>query len=231
MKKTVAEQLAVLEGLLREKLDPLGYDESEAGAYRTGHVPHVAPEAYLCWRYPGLDDDGMARAEQECGHYISEPYREFLRCMNGARILGVSLQGSIGGLVDRSGSGIGQPISLQYQNALGRPSYIPQGHLGFGTINGEWHSQGHLYLASTGEVELYNALFDMVGARWATLADFLGEEIPRRFSLFDEMGREVKGAKRLPGDTANWEMLAEEANKQSHKGGFVRRVIQAFKRS
>lgn len=230
MTLSVTETLVRLDQELRHRFDPLGFVEGENGAFQTGHVPHVARLAYLCTRYAGLDEDGVRDAENEAERYIPEPYKELLRHMNGARLLGVSLHGGIGGSVDRSGVGIGQPISVWYQNAVERPNYIPDGHLGIGAINGEWSSQGHLYLASTGEVELYNARFDMIGARWSSLSDFLEVEIPRRFSLFDDEGREVEKSKRLPGDTDGWERLAQEAKNEGPGEGLLDRVLRKFKR-
>jgi hypothetical protein len=230
MTKSVAETLVRLDQELRQRYDPLGHIEGDNGAYLTGHVPHVAPYAYLCIRYAGLGEVGVRDAEREAGRYIPEPYRELLRHMNGARILGVSLHDGIGGSVDRSGVGIGQPISIWYQNAVERPDYIPDGHLGIGAINGEWSSQGQLYLASTGEVDLYNARFDVIGARWPSLANFLAEEIPRRFSLYNEEGRKLESSKLLPGDTDDWERLALEAKNEKRGGSLLGRALRLFQR-
>jgi hypothetical protein len=230
MTKSVAETIAHLDQIIRRKYDHLGFIAGQSGAYQTGHVPHIAPYAYLCTRYAGLDEAGILDAENTCGRFISQPYREMLGQMNGAHLLGVSLYGGIGGSVDRSGVGIGKPISIWYQNAVERPDYIPNGHLGIGGINGPWFSQGHLYLTSTGEVELYNAKFNIIGARWPSLAEFLGEEIPRRFSLHDDEGRKLENAKLLPGDTDDWERLAQEANQEAPRKGLVARVVNAFRR-
>ncbi|MEM0921518.1 MAG: SMI1/KNR4 family protein [Pseudomonadota bacterium] len=222
MTGSVTDTLVNLDRQIRERFDPLGFVEGEQNAYQTGHVPHIAPFAYLCWRYAGLDENGLREAEHEAGRYIPEPYREMLRHMNGARLLGVSLSGGTFGSIDRSGVGIGQPISISYQNVVERPSYIPNGHLGIGGINGAWSSQGHLYLTSTGEVEMYNAQFDIVGARWPSLAEFLSEEFLRRISLYNDEGHELDKSKRLPGDTGDWERLAQEAKKNKNAGLFKR---------
>lgn len=230
MAKSVTETLTQLDLALRTRFDPLGFVEGEHGAFRTGHVPHVAPYAYLCWRYAGLSAEGIRDAENEAGRYIPKPYQELLRHMNGAMLLGVSLHGGISGSVDRSVGGIAKPISIRYQNAIERPSYIPDEHLGIGAINGAWASQGHLYLTSTGEVELYNARSEMVGARWPSLVDFLENEIPRRFSLYDEEGRELENSKRLPGETESWERLAQEAQNEEQKDGLLYRLLRAFHR-
>ena len=232
MEHSVSGSVSELTVLLREKLDPLGCSEGEAGAFQTGHVPHVAPLAYLCVCYSGLNEEGLQAAEEECGRYIPDPYREFLACMNGASILGVSLFGTIFGAVDRSGLGIGQPISLRYGNVVERPGYIPQGHLGIGGINGERYSQGALYLASTGEVEFYNSHANMIGAKWESFSNFLNEEMPRRLSLYDERGFKIKGAKHLPGDTEDWERLGkEEYEKRTRSNNsFIGRAMRSVRR-
>jgi hypothetical protein len=228
---SVTDVLIKLEKAIRNRFDHLGYMEGDDGSFATGHVPHVAPYAYLCRRYSGLDHAGILEAEAESSRTIPASYKELLSHMNGASMLGVSLNGAVGGSVDRSGDGIGQPISIWYQNGY-RPDYIPEGHLGIGAINGEWFSQGHLYLASTGEVELYNAKCNLVGAKWRSLAEFLDVEILRRFELYDDNGVEAENNKKLPGDTDSWEGLAEEIEKRERfEASTLGRLIGFFKRS
>lgn len=230
MTQSISGVLQKLERQLRERLDPLGYIEAENGAFMTGHEPHKFPHFYLFRRYAGLDKKGLQEAEAECERHIYEPYKELLSFMNGASVLGLVFQGAIGCQVDRSVQGVGQPISLRYGNVWKRPDYIPEGHFRIGSINGDWHSQGHLFLASTGEVELYNAKFDLVGKRWSSLVEFLIDEIPRRLDLYDDNGREIAGGKKLPGDTDNWEQLAKEVAEQERRNrtlvGKVRRLIR-----
>ncbi|NBZ87288.1 SMI1/KNR4 family protein [Stagnihabitans tardus] len=230
MPTSISETLHRTDLILREAYDHLGFREGPDGAFLTGHVPHVAPFAYLCTRYPGLDDQGLQAAEEEAGRYLPEPYRALLAHMDGANILGITLQGAIGPLVGRSLHGIGQPISLRYSNVVERPAYIPAGSLGIGAINGPWYSQGHLYLASTGEVELYHSRLDRVGARWASLAIFLAEEIPRRMAFHDDRGHRLAGAKLLPGDTEDWEDLAKAARQQDEPRGIFARLKGLLRR-
>lgn len=214
MTKSVSKALQHLEPLLRARLDPLGCVEGEDGAFMTGHAPQEGKLHYLFRRYAGLDEDGLHAAEQECNRNISGPYREFLTHMNGANVLGIVLQGTAGSLLDRSGKGIGQPISLRYQNLYRHEDYIPPSHIGIGAINGDWHAQGHLYLSSKDEVELYHSKYDLIGARWPSLADFLLDELPRRLEMYDETGLAKPGSKLLPGDTETWEQLALEAHEK-----------------
>jgi hypothetical protein len=227
----IANALNDLEAILRKRLDPLGCVEAENGAYMTGHAPYIAPLAYHLRRYAGLDDEGIRRAEAECDRYIHQDYQAFLRRMNGVRLFDLSLHGTVGSLIDRSGVGIGQPISIWYQNVVERPDYIPAGHLGIGAINGAWYSQGHIYLASTGEVELYNAHCDLIGATWPSISDFLSSEITRQLSLYDAMGHFIAGEKHLPGDTDQWEDIAKAIKAGRTAGdGFLRKLAGIFKR-
>lgn len=228
MSTSVQASLARLEHEIRERYDSLGYEDYEEGAFKTGRAPKGYRLTHLVWRYAGLDSDGLVAAEAEAGGYIPEAYKELLAHMNGASILGVSFHGAADALVDRSVIDIGSPISLRYQNIIERPDYVPKGHLGFGTINGAWFSQGHLYLSSTGEVELYHASFDLIGARWPSLAVFLDEEIRRRFTLFDNNGSELDPSHRLPGNTADWEDRAAEA-KGAEKRRRLPRLFHLFR--
>lgn len=235
MTKSIHGTITELKEHLRQKFDHLGIGENADGTFITGRAPckphrRVPPPAHPCIFYAGLDDKGIEAAEAEGARYIPEPYKEFLRQTNGGLILGVSLHGTIGGFVDRSGIGIGQPISIRYQNTIERPDYIPNGHLGIGAINGDWYSQGHLYLTSEGEVELYHSLFPIIGARWNSLQDFLTEETLRRLSFYDEQGSLKDGVKRLPGDTESWEKLAEDAKeKRSAVERWIQKVLGKFR--
>lgn len=215
--------------MIRERLDRLGFIDGDAGGFATGHVPHIAPHAYLCRWYAGLDDERLKAVEAESGRYVPESYRELLSQLNGGDLMGIGLNGFTGGLLERSiENQVGQPISVRYQNAVERPNYISEGHFGIGAINGEWSSQGHLYIASTGEVELYNARFDLIGTRWSSLQEFLSEEVTRRLSLYDERGEQIVGCQLLPGDTGNWEAMAQQADKEREgRQGILSRLLKA----
>lgn len=80
---------------VRERWDPLGYVEAES-AFATGHTPSVAPMAYLCRFYAGLDDAALGDAEGESERHLPAVYRQFLRAYNGAHVMGVSLMGGQG---------------------------------------------------------------------------------------------------------------------------------------
>lgn len=207
---------------VRERWDPLGYVEAES-AFATGHTPSVAPMAYLCRFYAGLDDAALGDAEGESERHLPAVYRQFLRAYNGAHVMGVSLMGATGGQNLRdAAAAIGQPVSIRYQNAFYlRPDFIPEGHFGIGTMNGNGNAQGHLYLTSTGEVELINREHNLIAITWPSLADFLSTEIPRQFSRYDAQGNDTGQVARLPGNTQDWEALGKQAADQRKKENSV----------
>ena len=136
--------------------------------------------------------------------------------------MGISLYGSTGGQNLRDSEGIGQPVSIRYQNAFyTRPEFIPEGHFGFGAMNGPFYSQGHLYLTSVGEVELINRDHDLVAMRWPSLTQFLNQELPRQLSRYDDEGRETGEVTRLPGNTDDWEALGKEKSDRRKREGTV----------
>lgn len=204
--------------LIRQRWDKLGCLEANEGAFATGHVPAIAPHAYLCRFYAGLSNVELDDAEVESERYLPPQYRDFLRLYNGGGIMGVSLNGLTGGQNHRKAEGIGQPVSIRYQNAFYlRPDFIPEGHFGLGTMNGPWYSQGHLYLNSLGEVELINSDHDLPAAKWSSFAEFLKQEIPRQLSRYDDEGRDTGIVPVLPGNTDHWEALGKETSDRRKK--------------
>ncbi|WP_171208791.1 MULTISPECIES: SMI1/KNR4 family protein [unclassified Ruegeria] len=230
----ISEALAHLTAAIRGRWDKLGFFEGEHGSFATGHTPTVAPQAYLCRFYAGLIGDQLAQAEEESDRHLPTQYADFLREYNGASIMGITLFGATGGQYARAlDDVIGQPISLRYQNAYYlRPDYVPEGHFGIGSMNGEWYSQGQLYLTSAGEVELINKDHDLIGARWSSMAEFLKQEVSRQMKRYDDAGNEITSVKRLPGETSNWEQLAKEVHDKSDTtGGLFGRFRRFLHRS
>lgn len=212
----VAKAINDIVKIIRGRWDRLGCLEADGSAFATGHIPTIAPHAYLCRFYAGLSDAELGEAEAECERYLPPPYREFLKSFNGAAIMGISLYGATGGQNPRAAEGIGQPISIRYQNTLyTRPAFVPKGHFCLGAMNGLRHSQGYLYLTSAGEVELINRDRELIAATWPSFTDFLRQEVPRQMSRYDEEGQETGGVPPLPGNTDNWEALARKTSDDS----------------
>lgn len=217
--------------VVRNRWDRLGFLETDTGAFATGHIPAVGPHAYLCRFYAGLAEAGLDAAEAESERYLPQPYREFLRSFNGGKIMGVSLYGATGGQNLRIAEGIGQPVSIRYQNAFYlRKEFIPEGHFGFGSINGPRYSQGHLYLTSVGEVELINRDHNLVATRWPSFKAFLEQEFTRQMSRYDDEGRETGEVAKLPGNSENWEALGKESSDRRRKESSVlHRVFRSLR--
>ena len=210
MTETVEQIFKSVVSQLRQKLDPLGFIVGQNGALVTGHATHIAPLAYLCRIRPGLDNDGLKGAAAEANAPLPQQYKEFLALTNGADFFEIGLNGYTGGEVERDPDNpSGQAVSLIYQNRFGKPDYVPKTHFCIGAMNGEFRSQGHLYIAGTGEVEMYNAHHNLIGETWPSFAVFLAAEIPRQISLHDDGGLVIPGAQLLPGDTADWEAMEE----------------------
>lgn len=216
---------------LLQKWGHLGMIEGEGGACAIGHTPQFAPFAYLCRFFPALTDEQINEADAICSRPFPLQYRKFLAQTNGAELMRVRLQGAVG-LVERNPNDvIGQPVSLRYQNDIERPDYIPEGHFGFGLINGNWYSQGHLYLTNTGEVELYNSHCDLIGARWESLDAFLENEVARQIKLHDADGSIRQDVHHLPQDTLDWEKLGEAHKAATNKyHSFPRRMLRFLAR-
>ncbi|WP_299026411.1 SMI1/KNR4 family protein [uncultured Sulfitobacter sp.] len=225
--ENVAKVIEEFAGIVRDRWDKLGYLEGDGGAFATGHTPAIAPQSYLCRFYAGLSEDGLKDAESESERHLPHQYRSFLSAFNGGHIMGISLHGSTGGSNLRQIDGIGQPVSIRYQNVFyTRPDYIPEGHFGLGAMNGEYYSQGHLYLTSTGEVELINREHNLIAKTWPSLAGFLSEEIPRQLTRYDEAGLETKRVARLPGNTDDWEALGKAATEERRKEATVLQKVK-----
>lgn len=203
----IAEITTNLKKLVRKNWDHLGCVESENGAFATGHIPHVAPLAYLCKFYPGLSEAEIEEEDQDSSRPIPAAYRCFLSVSNGAHLMKLSLDGVVGLFHRDATNPIGQPFRLHGADEFKYPAYIPKGHYSIGAMNGEYYSQGHLYLTSLGEVELYNSKHDIIGAKWNSFAEFLETEIPRQIALYDQGGRIKEGVKFLPQDTDDWEEI------------------------
>lgn len=212
MTQTLSSTLRNLLSDVRAVTDPLRGVDLEEGAYVSGHVPHIAPQAYLVRHPKGLDDEGLALAETEATRPMPSVYQEFLREMNGGRILNIDFYGLTGGMLLRDPTDpVGQPFSIAFDNEwYRRADNIPEGHFGFAAANGPLRTQGHFFLTSIGTVEMYHRDEDRIGKSWPSFSDFLLDEITRRLAALDERGKFQDTFQLLPGDTSDWEARAEE---------------------
>ena len=109
-----------------------GYERFDDGMELFGHVPHVAPAAFLHELFPGVSRAQVEDAEEQIGRAVPEPYATWLTLMNGCHLFSGAL--ALDGLrvEDRI-----QPFSLadaQFERPPNAPaeafffgSYIPDG--------------------------------------------------------------------------------------------------------
>lgn len=191
---------------------PAGWVEHEGGGLQVCHAPSVGPQAYLHWLYPGLPEDRLAQTEAAYDRPLPGEYRRFLAWANGARLFGhLGLRGShVRGLdreaSDRSGAGMGQPVSLDYGNRIGRPAGAPATAWVIGTISG-YSGQGHLLLRQDGSVTLC-ALSDAqdVACSWGSFGEMLLSEFDRMAALVGDRGEAPESSVEfLPETARRWE--------------------------
>jgi hypothetical protein len=163
--------------------------ERTEGGYLFCHTPHVGEFAYLGRVYDPAGAelvrtwfDGAARA--------AHPYRRFVtEVANGLRVANINLNGVIG-IIDRSvGPNVGQPISLDYGNAFGRPARPDDSDMVIGGMVG-WSAEGEFIMDRKGAVRLVHPLNgDDVADQWPSLEAMLGAQLGRLGELFDAEGR------------------------------------------
>jgi hypothetical protein len=153
-------------------------------------TPHAGEFAYLGRVYDPVSTEraeaGFAEARNP-GH----PYFEFVtRVANGLRIANLSLNGVIE-QIDRSGTGIGQPIAIWYGNSVERPANLEDTDMVIGDIVG-WSSRGSYIMARDGTVRLAHPSDGAdVADQWPGLYAMLRAELARLAELHDSEGRRL----------------------------------------
>lgn len=195
-----------------ERWRPAGWVEHEGGGLTVCHTPGVAPQAWLHRFYPGLSEERLAQTEAAYDRPLPAEYRRFLGWANGADLFahlglnGSHVRGAQGDLLDRSGVGIGQPVSLDYGNQIGWPAGASPTAWVIGTISG-WSGQGYLLLNQSGEVRLC-ALTDAsnVAVTWPSLSDMVFSEFDRMAAITGDHGEPLAPDDHfLPEPARRWE--------------------------
>ncbi len=204
-----------------------GWVDHEGGGLQVCHVPEEGTRAYLHTLYPGLSEERLAATEAAYDRALPEEYRRFLGWSNGARLFGhlglngSHIHGSERELIDRSGVGVGQPVSLDHGNRFGWPRNAPYTAWVLGTISG-WSGQGSLLLRQDGTVTLCaKEDADDVAASWASFNDMLFSEFDRMARLVDDHGGRLKEhVAFLPDGAQRWETSKEA------KSGWLDRLFR-----
>lgn len=185
--KIVFEEIV---GIAR-KWESLGTRVLDNGTCLIGHVPHVAPLAYLNILFPPLTELKIAEIEGELNVKLPQPLREFYLLANGAHFFSGSL--SIFGYREnyrRTGDAAWQPFNLRDVNLDERPSDAMDHHFFFGFY--DWDGS-LLYLDGQTVIRCKRHSVSPLNT-WSSLEEMLLKEMLRISNLFDENGRELDRA-------------------------------------
>jgi len=164
--------------------------EPVPGGHLFCHTPHLGEHAWLGRVYDPISTE---RANPGFAEALNprHPYFEFVTgAANGLRIATLCLNGVIE-QIDRSGTGIGQPIDLRYGNAIERPANLDESDMVIGDIVG-WSSRGSFVMRRDGAIRLIHPLDgDDVAAEWPSLEAMLRAELTRLAALHNAEGREL----------------------------------------
>lgn len=183
-----AEVIQILTEL--RKWDHKGLKKVSNGATLIGHVPHVAPQAWLHINYAGLTDESIDVLQDSLGKKLPKDYADFLKHTNGINIFSDSI--SIWGMRTsntRRGDEAIQPYDLVSLNDE-KNGEISDDWLVFGSYS--WDGSTMLYDLSKNNSKVYRCECNSkkILQEWSDLLTWLGAEIERLSQLFDKNGVE-----------------------------------------
>jgi len=168
-----------------EKARHLGSVEQD-GVQLIGHVPHVAPEAYLHLVFPGLNDKEVEQLDVEIRRRLPAWLRDFYRRANGIDMFSgtLSIHGLRRYLIDDNGAP--QPFSLSLINVDERVPGAPDDCIFFATYGFD----GSLLCTLGKGNQVYRTgreTFEILN-RWKTFSSAIIEETERISNLFNNNG-------------------------------------------
>lgn len=156
-----------------------------------GHVPEIAPQAWLHCIYPTLNNEEIMMIEKEIGIRIPEAYKDFLlNCSNGLSIFldTLNLYG-FRKIYSRSIEQAWQPYSIFLPNTQERPKDARLNHLFIGGYN--W--DGSLLYIDTVTLKVHRSSGDCIEPlnTWNNFELMLLSEATRIHLLFHQNGRQI----------------------------------------
>lgn len=175
----------------------LGSRTLDNGSILLGHVPHVAPEAWLHQLYCPLNTLEIDELESRVKVTIPKSFREFLGFANGAGLFSASL--SIFGKrtsYARTGDEAWQPFCIVTANTFERPSYALTSQI----VVGSYRSDGSLVLVDgkSERVTRCKSRSKKILNTWPDLSTMLTLEVIRLAELFDSNGRRLSTTATTP---------------------------------
>jgi hypothetical protein len=174
---------------LIEKAKKIGFKEQKDGAKLFGHVPHVAPQAWLNVVYPPATEGEILKIEKELEDQIPKPYKDFLVTeANGLSLFSSSLElyGYRRHYNRKSMEFL--PFDLITPNLYERPGDASDYQFFIGSYN--W--DGSLVYMDKKTFKIHRCDRESVKPlnTWKALGDFLLKEVKRLSTLFDQKGME-----------------------------------------
>ncbi len=179
-----------------ETAGALGKRQVPNGAVLIGHVPHVAPEAWLHEMFPPLSAASISELSQQIGQPVHADFCEFLQHSNGLMTFSCALAiyGKRSGYSRRPDDR--EPFCIVSPNTLERPDHAQDGVV----VIGSYRQDGSLLLldSADGSVFRTKARSKKVLNRWPGFWDMLYQEAQRLATLFDANGRQFPNVKTAP---------------------------------
>lgn len=173
---------------LMESYSPLGRRVLRDGTRLIGHVPHVAPEAWLHAVYPALTTQQVEQIGDYVGLPVPTAISSFLQRCNGLELFSNNL--NLYGLrrsYSRTGDDVWQPFAIETPNVHERPKDALSS---FFFIGGYRDDGSRVYIDATdGQVHRCPRRSAQPLNRWPSFDVMLESEATRLAGLFDRQGR------------------------------------------
>jgi len=180
-----------------ERARSFGFRQLPNGARLYGHVPHIAPEAWLHELHAPLAKQDITELERRIGKDFPAQLRDFFLSANGVDLFSdaLSVFGKRTSYV-RSGDESRQPYCIVTANTLDRPTHAKNSHI----VVGSYRNDGSLLFVDneSGETFRTKTRSKKVLNRWDDFWGMLVDEANRLSSLFDGEGRRLSEGPTTP---------------------------------
>jgi hypothetical protein len=183
-----------------ESAKSFGFRQLPNGARLYGHVPHVAPEAWLHEVFAPLSDSDIQSLDRAIGLALPADFRTFLRLANGMGLFSGSLaiDGKRTSYV-RVGDDAWQPFCIVAANVEERPRQAKPWQL----IVGGYRSDGSLVSIDVRDGSAFRtkARSSKIVNQWSSFWTMLSSEACRLAALFDTLGHRLSEESTAPAAT------------------------------
>lgn len=168
----------------------LGVRELKTGTMLIGHVPHVAPEAWLHQIHPPLADAELHFLESHLKKTFPAIFRQFLKRANGLNVFSSSL--SIDGFrkdFSREDDAAWQPFNIITPNTVEKPPDAKDTYL----FIGGYGEDGSLLYICLDDQRVFRCSRDSSKPlnQWKDFGEMLTKEVKRIRPFFDSLGRKI----------------------------------------